>query len=147
MVIYTFQCYSLHLFHTFLSSHPLLFLLCPQICSLHLCLSFCPANRFNSTIFLDSICLVAQSCLTPCDSMDCSPPGSSIHEDSPGKNTGVGCRAILQGICPTQGSNPDFLHCRRSHLSHQGSSLDPMYVCKYIFVFLFLTSFTLYNRL
>ena len=43
-----------------------------------------------------------QSCLTLCNSMDCSPPGSSIHEDSPGKNTGVGCHALLQGIFPTQ---------------------------------------------
>ena len=33
-------------------------------------------------------CLVAQSCLTLCDPMDCSPPGSSVHEGSPGKNTG-----------------------------------------------------------
>ena len=33
-------------------------------------------------------------------------PGSSVHADSPGKNTGVGCRALLQGIFPTQGSNP-----------------------------------------
>ena len=31
--------------------------------------------------------LVIQLCLTLCDPMDCSPPGSSIHEDSPGKNT------------------------------------------------------------
>ena len=37
--------------------------------------------------------------------MDCSPPGSSVHEDSPGKNTGVGCHALLQGIFPTQESN------------------------------------------
>ena len=29
--------------------------------------------------------------------------------DSPGKNTGVGCRALLQGIFPTQGSNPHLL--------------------------------------
>ena len=28
----------------------------------------------------------------------------------PGKNTGVGCHFILQGIFPTQGSNPDLLH-------------------------------------
>ena len=33
--------------------------------------------------------------------------------DSPGKNTGVGCHALLQGIFPTQGSNPGFPHCRR----------------------------------
>ena len=41
-----------------------------------------------------------------CDPMDCSPSGSSVHGDSPGKNTGVGCYALLQGIFPTQGSNP-----------------------------------------
>ena len=35
--------------------------------------------------------------------MDCSPPGSSVHGNSSGKNTGVGCHAILQGIFPTQG--------------------------------------------
>ena len=28
-----------------------------------------------------------QSCLTLCDPMDCSPPDSSVHGDSPGKNT------------------------------------------------------------
>ena len=45
-----------------------------------------------------SVCLVAQSCPALCDPMDYSPPGSSIHGDSPGKNTGVGCHALLQGI-------------------------------------------------
>ena len=55
--------------------------------------------------------------------MDCSPPGSSVHEDSPGKNTGVGCYAFLQGIFPIQGSNPGLLHCRQILycLSHQGN--------------------------
>ena len=42
--------------------------------------------------------------------MDCSPPDSLVHEDSPGKNTGMGCRALLQGIFPTQGSNPHLLN-------------------------------------
>ena len=37
--------------------------------------------------------------------MDCSPWGSSVPGDSPGKNTGLGCHALLQGIFPTQGSN------------------------------------------
>ena len=32
--------------------------------------------------------------------------------DSPGKNTRVGCHALLQGIFPTQGSNPGLPHCR-----------------------------------
>ena len=69
------------------------------------------------------LCLVTQSCPSLCDPLDYSPPGSSIHGDSPGKNTGVGCHALLQGIFPTQGSNPGLPHCRqiRYHLSHQGS--------------------------
>ena len=37
-----------------------------------------------------------------------SPPGGSVREDPPGKNTGVGCHALLQGIFPTQGSNPNL---------------------------------------
>ena len=67
--------------------------------------------------------LVAQSCLTLSDIMDWGPPGSSVHGDSPGKNTGVGCHALLQGIFPTQGSNPGLPQCRRIlyRLSHQGS--------------------------
>ena len=61
--------------------------------------------------------------LSPCVPMGCSPPGSSVHGDSPGKNTRVGFHALLQGIFPSQGSNPGLLHCRQilHHLSHQGS--------------------------
>ena len=55
--------------------------------------------------------------------MDCSPSGSSVHRDPPGKNTGVGCHALLQGIFPTQRSSPGLPHCRQIlyHLSHEGS--------------------------
>ena len=38
--------------------------------------------------------------------MDYSLSGPSVHWDSPGKNTGVGSHALLQGIFPTQGLNP-----------------------------------------
>ena len=106
--------------------------------------------------------LVAQSCLTLCDPMDCSPSGSSclgfsrqeywggfpcpppgdlpnpgikprspvsqsdtLPSEPPGKpkNTGVGCHALLQGIFPTQGSNPGLLYHRWTLycLSHHGS--------------------------
>ena len=77
------------------------------------------------------MCLVAQSCLTLCNPMDCSLPGTSVLGDSPGKNTGVGCHALLQEIFPTQKSNPGLLHCRRIlyHLSHQGSLV---YLNKYL---------------
>ena len=50
-----------------------------------------------------------QSYLTVYNPVDCRPPGSSVHGDSPGKNSGVGCPALLQGIFPTQGLNPRLL--------------------------------------
>ena len=56
-----------------------------------------------------SSCVHAKSlqlCPTLCNPMDYSPLGSSVHGDSPGKNTGVGCHALLQGILLTQGLNP-----------------------------------------
>ena len=56
------------------------------------------------------------SVMSPCDPMDFSPPVSSVHEDFPGKNTGVGCCALFQGIFPTQGLNLHLLHCRRIFL-------------------------------
>ena len=49
---------------------------------------------------------VAQSCPPLCDPMDYSLPGSSVHRDSSGKKTGVGCHAFLQGLVPAQGLNP-----------------------------------------
>ena len=54
-----------------------------------------------------------------------SSSGSSVHRDSPGKNTGVGCHALLQGIFPTQGSNTGLLHCWQVlySLSHQRSPI------------------------
>ena len=68
--------------------------------------------------------LVFQSCPILCNPMDCSPPCSSVYGDSPGKNTGVSCHSLLQGVFPTQGSNPSLLHCRQSlfHLSYQEST-------------------------
>ena len=51
-------------------------------------------------------CSVVSNSLNP---MDCSPPGSFVHGIFSGKNTGVGCHFLLQGIFPTQGSNPYLL--------------------------------------
>ena len=76
-------------------------------------------DGLNSTIYmlLPVLCSAEslQLCLSLCDPMHCSPPGSSVHGDSPG------CHALLQGIFPTQVSNPGLLHCRQFlyHLSHQ----------------------------
>ena len=52
----------------------------------------------TTTTYAAVLCLVAQLCLTLCDLMDCSLPGSSVHGDSPGKNTGGGCHALLKYI-------------------------------------------------
>ena len=69
------------------------------------------------------LCLVSQSCLTLCDPMDCTPPGSSVHGASPVKSTRVDCHALLQSIFPTQGLNSGLLRCRRIlyQLCHQES--------------------------
>ena len=54
------------------------------------------------------VCLVTQLCPTLCHPMDCSPPGSSVYGIFPGKNTGLGCHFLLQGIFPAQGLNPSL---------------------------------------
>ena len=76
------------------------------------------------------------------------PTRSSVHGDSPGKSTGVGCHALFLGIFPIQGSNPGLPHCRQIlyHLSHLGGLLpflkNPSLGCissySYILVFLHL---------
>ena len=86
--------------------------------------SLCCSPETITTLLISYVlCFVTQSYSTLCDPKDCSPPGFSVHGDSPGKNTGVGYHALLQGIFPTQGSNPGLLHCRQILycLSHQES--------------------------
>ena len=98
----------------------------------------CPENPLPSLAFLPclllllssantstALCLVAQLRPTLLNPTDHSPPGFSVPGASPGKNTGVGRHALLQGIFPTQGSNPGLPPCRwiLYRLSHQGSPL------------------------
>ena len=94
------------------------------------------------SIYLGAVlCLVTQSCPTLCDLMDGSPPGSPVHGDSPGKNTRVGCHALLQGVFPTQGWNPglqiyrQILYC----LIHEGSPYLSILHDKYSHSFNYLT--------
>ena len=83
----------------------------------------CSSNSDMLLVNVCMLCLVTPLCPALCDPMDCSPPGSSIHGDSPGKNTGVGCHSFVQGIFPTWESNLRLLPCRQILycLSHQGS--------------------------
>ena len=59
----------------------------------------------------------AQLCLTPRDPRDWSPPGSSVLAwNFLGKNTGVGCHFLLQGIFSIQGSDSCLLHRQKGSL-------------------------------
>ena len=71
---------------------------------------------------------VAQSYPTLCNPMGCGPPRLLCPWDSSGKNTGMGCLSLLQGIFPTQGLNPGHLRCMQIlyHLSHQDSPMKPV---------------------
>ena len=100
----------------------------PEAYKLSLDFEFIVSRQFPSKILLKIssnplLCLVIQSCLTLCYPIYCSLPGFSVHGDTPGKNTGVGCHAILQVLLLTQGLNPGLPDCRQIlyHLSHQGN--------------------------
>ena len=94
-----------------------------------LCVHLKHHNIVNQLCVCVYVCLVAQSCPTLCDSVDCSPPGSSVHGSSPGKNTAVVSHFLLQGIFPTQGLNLGLPHYRRILycLSHQLIGYIPQY--------------------
>ena len=68
-------------------------------------LTGCSSTTCGKQQGLNCGCLVAKSCLTLCDPMECSPARLLCPWDFPGKNTRVGCHALLQGIFPTQGAN------------------------------------------
>ena len=70
-------------------------------------------------------CLVVQLCPTLCDPRPVA-RHAPMSTDFPGKDTGVGCHFLLQGIFPAHGSNPVLLHCRQIlyHLSYQGNPSD-----------------------
>ena len=73
------------------------------------CFDFCLCKKLHKR----ALVLVAQSCLTLHDPMDCRPSDSSVHGSFQGKNTGVGCHDLLQGIFQTQVSNLCLLHFRQ----------------------------------
>ena len=66
------------------------------------------------------LCVPDQLCLTLCNPMECSPPGSSVHGDSPGKNTGVGV-AISFSRASSQPRDPTWVN--KCLLTWQAGSL------------------------
>ena len=84
-------------------------------------------------------------CPTLCHPMDCSSPGSSVHGILQVRITGVGCHVFLQGISPTQGSNPGslistWLASRFFTTSNTWEAYFLVVVCFELFVFLFCVS-------
>ena len=69
------------------------------------------------------VVVVTQSCPTPCDPTDGSPPSSSVHGILQARILEWVGYSLFQGIFLTQGLNPGLLHCRwiLRHLNHQGS--------------------------
>ena len=112
-------------FHSTVISTLNTFVLCllVKISTLHWNLTYYMYTIYMYICMCCAVCLVAQSCSNLCDPMNCNLPGSSVHGGSSGKNTRVGCHTLLQGIFPTQGSNPHLPHCRYILycLSYQGS--------------------------
>ena len=104
--------------------HPLLqgIFLIPGLNLLLLCLLHCqagslplaPPGKPHSQFMCESRSVVSDSL---------HPHGLYSPWNSPGQNTGVGSLSLLQGIFPTQGSNPGLPHCRQIlyQLSHKGS--------------------------
>ena len=84
--------------------------------------------------------LDAKSCQPFCDPMDCSHEATEDCRrlcpwDFPGKNTGVGCCFLLQGIFSIHGVNPNFLHWQVDSLplNHQGNCIKVYGVINLVF--------------
>ena len=135
---------------------PSSFPLCSQVYSLHLHLYSCPENGFIYTVFLNSTYMnytifvflfLTSLCKTDFCSCCLVVSDSSVAHgllptrllspwNFPGKNTGVGCPFLLQGIFLTQGSNLCLLHWQVDSLllSHQGSMRDSRSIQKQWFL-------------
>ena len=90
--------------------------------------SICYKEKSGTCFFLWS-----ESCSVVSNSL--RPHGLYSPWNSPGQNTGVGSHSLLQGIFPTQGSNPGLPHYRwiLYHLSHQGSPVSFNIRCQIIY--------------
>ena len=102
-------------------------------------LEFCFPSRTSRShsdliyiLYIYNLCVCAQSCLTLCDPLDCSPPGSSVHGIFPARSTWAGCHFLFQGIFPTQGLNPRLLcllHWQADYQGFPNSSVGKEYAC------------------
>ena len=85
----------------------------------------------NFLILCMHACLVTHSCPTLCDPMDCSPPGSPVHGDSPGKNPGVGLPCPSPGDLSNPGIEPRSPTFEADSLPSEPSG-KPCLVCSFL---------------
>ena len=126
--LFPFQCLKLQ-------TTPILScsLRCMIMCFPYVCFSFTslllspfPQGSLHPTPLHSLVCVICVSRSVVSDSL--RPHGLQLASllcpwNSPGKNTGVGCHSLLQGVFPTQESNLSLQHCRQTLycLNHQGS--------------------------
>ena len=84
-------------------------------------------------MFLIVLCLVTHTSLTLCDPMDCSPPGSSVHGDSPGKNTRLELLYPHPGDLPNPGIEPGSPALQVDSLPVELPE-KPFYNCSFSFI-------------
>ena len=80
-------------------------------------LNVCTCTHICASVSV-CVCTKSLSCVQLFETLDCSLPHSSVQRNFSGKNTGVGCHLLLQGIFLTEGSNPRLLYL----LQWQGDS-------------------------
>ena len=104
------------------------------------------AKLFSVSLYIYNAGLVTKSCPILA-THGLQPARLHCPWDFPGRDTGVGCHFLLQGIFPTQKSNPGLLHCRWTPAlqvssfptESQGKSLISIFVsisiysCTYVF--------------
>ena len=117
--IYTYYMYT----HIYVYTHTSYMYMHTHIC-VYTHKRVCMLSRFSGVQVFRTLWTVARQ--------------APLFMDYPGKNTGVGCHALLQGIFPTQGWNPDLLHCRQiHHLNHwEVHVCIHTYIYTYIYIYI-----------
>jgi len=106
---------------------------CMYVISTYLCVYayiYVCIYKYNIFVCVYAVCLVTKLCPILCNPIDCSLPRLLCPWDFPGKNTGVGCHFLLQGIFPTWALNPCLLRL----LHWQADSLPLYYLHVYVWL-------------
>ena len=114
----------------------------------HVCVCVCVCIYMYVCMY---VCIYTCSCSVVSDSLQhhglYSPPGSSVHGNSPGNNTEVGYHPLLQGIFPTQGSNPGYYRQILYYLSHQRNPYTHTHTHRCVYICLYMNHLAVHLKL